>query len=292
LRCLDLTPYAEGVLDKLKSEVSESSIEENRRRQREPELKAHIANLKRYLGSDNPEREETYWSLIKEAQDELQMLQDRPPPTPKSTAVDLERVRQFLDNLEENWAKYPSRLRNHLLKLLIDRVEMRHDRSHIECIIVWKMGLRQTVDIQRPQAHFSFEKRWTPEETKLLRMLWPSASWEAILAALPERNKSAIYLRATKLRLSRQGIKKLPGKSTLWTQEEITQLKDCYLAQGLSIMEIADTLGRTEQAVEHKISAMKLIRPKELRRYRHQPVWQAGDFKVTDATCSQKHALL
>jgi len=291
LRCLDLTPYAEGVLEKLKSEVSDSTIEENRRRQRESELKAHIANLRRYLGSDNPEREETYWSLIRESQDELQMLQDR-PPTPRSTVIDLERVKQFLDNLEANWARYPSRLRNHLLKLLIDRVKMRHDQNHIECIIVWKMGLRQTVDIQRPQAHYSFEKRWTPEETKLLRMLWPSASWDSILAALPERNKSAIYLRATRLRLSRQGMKKLPGKSTLWTQEEIDQLKDCYLARGLSIIEIADTLGRTEQAIEHKIAAMKLIRPKELRRYKHQPVWQAGDFKVTDATCSQKHTPL
>ena len=288
LRCLDLTPYAEEVLEKLKSEVSESSYEENRRRQREAELRAHIANLKRYLGSDNPEREETYWSLIKEAQDELQMLRDR-PPTPKSTVVDLERVRQFLDNLEENWAKYPSRLRNHLLKLLIDRVEMRHDRSHIECIIVWKMGLRQTVDIQRPQAHYTPENRWSAEETRLLRMLWPSASWEAILAALPERNKSAIYLRATRLRLSRRGIRKAPGKSMLWTQEEVDQLKDCYLIKGLSKIEIADRLGRTKGAIEHKVSEMKLIRPKELRRYKQQLVWQAGDFKVTDATCSRRH---
>jgi DNA invertase Pin-like site-specific DNA recombinase len=290
LRCLDLSPYAEEVLEKLKSEVSESSYEENRRRQRETELKAHIANLKRYLGSDNPEREETYWSLIKEAQDELQMVQQR-PAAPKSTVMDLERVRQFLDNLEDNWARYPSRLRNHLLKLLIDRVEMRHDRSHIECTIVWKMGLRQVVNIQRPQAHYSFEKRWTTEETKLLRMLWTSASWETILAALPERNKSAIYLRAARLRLSRQGIKKLPGKSTLWTQEEIDQLKDCYLTKGLSKIEIADRLGRTEGAVEHKISAIKLIRPKELRRYKHRPVWQADTFKVIDATCSRKRKL-
>ncbi|MDD4985198.1 MAG: recombinase family protein [Dehalococcoidales bacterium] len=288
LRCLDLTPHAEGVLEKLKSEVSESSYEENRRRQRETELKAHITNLKRYLGSDNPEREETYWSLIKEAQNELQMIQQRPPAR-QSTVIDLERVRHFLDNLEENWVRYPSRLRNHLLKLLIDRVEMRHDRSHVECTIVWKMGLQQTVDIQRPQAHFKAENRWSAEETRLLRMLWPSASWEAILAALPERNKSAIYLRATRLRLSRRGIKKAPGKSTLWTQEEVDQLKDCYLIRGLSKIEIADRLGRTKGAIEHKISEMKLIRPKDLRRYKHQPVWQSGDFKVTDATCSQRH---
>ncbi|MBI2852795.1 MAG: hypothetical protein HYX84_06820 [Chloroflexi bacterium] len=163
---------------------------------------------------------------------------------------------------------------------------MRHDRSYIECTIVWKMGLRQIVNIQRPQAHYAFEKRWTAEETKLLQMLWPSASWETILAALPERNKSAIYLRAARLRLIRQGIKKLSGKSTLWTQEEIDQLKDCHLTKGLSKIEIVDKLNRTKQAVKHKISAMKLIRPKELRRYKYRPVWEADTFKVMDATCS------
>ncbi|NQT47942.1 MAG: hypothetical protein HQ578_03090, partial [Chloroflexi bacterium] len=286
LRYLDLMPHADAVLEKLKSEVSENSFEENRCRQREAELKAHIANLKRYLGSEDPKREETYWSLIKEAGDELQMIQQR-PPAPRSTVIDLERVRQFLDNLEDNWAGYPSRLRNHLLKLLIDRVELRHDRSHIECTIVWKIGLRQVVNIQRPQAHYAFEKRWSAEETNLLRMLWPSASWEAILAALPERNKSAIYNRATRLRLSRQGMRKSPEKSIVWTQAEKDQLKDCYLTKGLSIIEIADKLARTKQAIEAKISAMKLKRPKELRHYKHQPVWQADDFKVIDGTCSQ-----
>ena len=291
LRCLDLTPHAEGVLERLKSEVSESSFEENRYRKREAELKTHIANLKRYLGSEDPEREETYWSLIKEAQDELQMIKQK-PPTPRSTVIDLERVRQFLDNLEDNWAGYPSRLRNHLLKLLIDRVELRHDRSHIECTIVWKMGFRQVVNIQRHQAHYAIEKHWNAEEIRLLRMLWPSASWEAMLAALAERNMSAIRNMATRLRLSRQGMKSLPGRSLLWTQEEIDQLKDCYLTNGLSITEIADRLGRTEQAVEAKIRAMKLRRPKELRRYRRPLVWQADDFKVTDGVCSQKRGPL
>ena len=287
LRCLDLTPHAEAVLGTLKSQVSEHSMEETKRRQREAELKARIANLKRYLGSEDPEREETYWRLIKEAGAELQILQQT-PLAPRSTAIDLERVKQFLDNLEDNWAKYPSRLRNHLLKLLVDRVELRHDPSHVECTIVWKMGLRQVVNIQRQRPHCNQENYWSAEEARLLRMLWPSASWDAILAALPGRSKSSICNMAFRLRLSRMGIKKVPEKSIIWTKAEANQLKELYIVKGSSIMEIADRLGRTERAIEAKIRALKLRRPKELQRYRKQAVWQADSFKVVEGTCSQR----
>jgi hypothetical protein len=263
-------------------------MEETKRRQREAELNARIANLKRYLGSEDPEREETYWRLIKEAGAELQILQQT-PVAPRSTTIDLERVKQFLDNLEDNWAKYPSRLRNHLLKLLVDRVELRHDPSHVECTIVWKMGLRQVFNIQRHRPHRNQENHWRAEEARLLRMLWPSASWDAILAALPGRSKSSIHNMAARLRLSRMGIKKLPEKSIAWTQAEIHQLKELYTVKGSSIMEIADRLGRTEKAIEAKIRALKLRRPRELQRYRKQAVWQADSFKVIEGTCSHKH---
>jgi hypothetical protein len=51
--------------------------------------------------------------------------------------------RWFLEKkLEGNWEKYPGSLRNRLLTLLVDRVELRHDLSHIEAMIVWKVGFR------------------------------------------------------------------------------------------------------------------------------------------------------
>lgn len=252
LRYLDLTPHAEAVLERLKSQVSEQSLEETRRRQREAELKARIASLKRYLGSEDSEREDTYWQLIKEAEAELQIVRQT-PSTPPATAVDLERVGQFLDNLEGNWKRYPSRLRNHLLKLLVDRVELRHDRSHIEAAIVWKMGFRQVVNIKRHQPHSTHENRWSAQEIGLLRMLWPSASWDAILAALPGRSSSSIHNMAGRLRLSRKGVIKLPGKSANWTDAETEQLKELYTVRGSSIMKIADRLDRTEKAIEARI---------------------------------------
>lgn len=291
LHYLDFTSHAQNILEKLKAETSQYSLEESRWRRQHTELHTRLANLKKYLGAGNPEREETYWELIREVKEQIELLGDEPPP-PKTTPLDIERVTKFLENLESNWEENTGVLRNRLLTLLIERVEIRHDSTQINATIVWKTGFRQEITIQRSQAHCTQENRWSTEETKLLRMLWPSASWDTILAALPGRKKSAIYLRAARLRLSRQGMKKLPGKSVLWTEDEIDRLNDDYLSKGLSISEIADGLGRTEHAVERKITALKLKRPKELRRYKKQPVWSADNFKVTSKGCSRKHTLL
>lgn len=291
LRCLDLTFHAQVVLEKLKSEASDYGLEESRWRRQDAELKTRLANLEKCLGTGDPEREETYWRLVQEAKAQIKLLGDKPPP-PKTTPMDIEKVTEFLENLDGNWKRYPGRLRNRLLTLLIDRVELRHDRGHIEATIVWKAGFRQVVNIKRLPSPYNSEKRWREEETKLLRMLWPSASWEVILAALPERNKSSIAIRAARLRLSRQGMRKSPEKSIVWTQAEIDQLKEWYTIKGSSIIETAGQLGRTEQATEAKISALRLKRPKELCRRKQEPIWQADNFKVMHAVSTQKRRRL
>jgi hypothetical protein len=278
LSCLDLTPHAEAVLEKLKAEVSERSLEESQRRRREAELKSRIANLERYLGCEDPEREETYWRLIREARAELNLLKQT-RPTPKSTAVDIERVAHFLENLEEEWERYPSRLRNRLLTLLVDRVELRHDPSHIEATIVWKAGLRQVIDIKRPQANFSREKLWQKEEDDLLRMLWPSASREAILAALPGRTWAAINQRASLLKIKRERVRVNARTGRRWTREEKEQLKELY-ASGVSIEQIARKLQRSEATVKSTAFSMGVARPKELRHRRLEPAWDALNIKV------------
>jgi len=279
LRYLDLTSHPQLVMEKLKSEASGYSLEESRWRRQNTELRTRLANLEKYLGFGDLEREETYWRLIQEVKGQIQSLGEKPPP-PKTTPMDIEKVTEFLDNLDTNWDKYPCRLRNRLLTLLIDRVELRHDRGNIEATIVWKAGFKQVINIGRHQAHCTSENRWSVEETKLLRMLWPSASWGVILSALPDRNKSSIAIRAARLRLSRQGMKKSTEKSVAWRPEELDQLKESYLIKGASIAGIAASLNRTEQAIEAKIAALKLRRPKELCRRKQELSWKVEDFKV------------
>jgi len=289
LRCLDLTPHAEAVLERLKSEVNEHSLEEAKRRQRETELKAHIANLEKYLGSGDPEREETYWRLIKEAKMELQFIKQRPAAL-KSTVMDIEKITQFLENLEGNWVRYPSRLRNYLLILLVDRVELRHDLSHIEATIVWKVGFRQVINIMRPSARFTKEKRWQVEEDNLLGMLWPSSSWEAITAALPERTPAAINQKASRLKLKRQWTRKPPDIAQLWTEEDERQLSELY-TKGVGVSEIARRLGRTERAIKGRASLVGISRPKGFYPRKVKAVWEAENIKVMEESTCRYHPM-
>jgi hypothetical protein len=82
-------------------------------------------------------------------------------------------------------------------------------------------------------------------------------------------------------------MKRLPDKSVRWSQGEIDHLKQWYVEDGLSIIEIADRLERTKLAVAGKVTSLKLKRPNELRRYKTKPAWDIGDFKVTDGLWSQ-----
>jgi len=284
LDCLDLTPHAEAVLEKLKSEVSQNSLEESQRRRRETELRAHIANLMRYLGCGDPKREETYWGLVCEEEAKLEQLRQK-PAIPRATPLDLEKVKQFLENLDREWDRYPSRLRNRLIKLLVDRVELRHDANHIEASICWKIGLKQVVNIRRPVSNFAKEKLWRAEEDSLLRVLWPSSSREAIMAAFPGRTWEAIGQRAGRLKINREWVRVAIPKSRRWTDEEKEKLRELYSSEA-SADDIAQELERSRGTVISMAHVMGLSRPKELRYRRREPVWEPITVKLFQESSS------
>jgi len=285
LSCLDLTPHAQAVMEKLRQEVNDHNFEESRNRRQEAELKSRIANLERYLGSGDAKREETYWRLINEARIELDTLQRKPAST-TSASVDVERVAHFLENLEGNWQRYPSRLRNRLLTLLVNRVDLRHDQNSIEATIIWKAGFEQRVRIKRPTAHFTKESQWQPEEDKLLAMLWPSSSRETLAAALPARPWAAMNQRASRLKIRRRWEKKTPDLAHLWTEEEEKRLKELY-TQGVSVKEIARKLGRSEQAIKSRASIISAPRPKGFYPRKIEPTWESENIKVMQESTSR-----
>ncbi len=287
LRCLDLTPHAQAVLEKLKAEAGNYSLEESRRRRQETELKSRLANLEKYLGTADAEREETYWKLIQEARAQLKIIENK-PPAPSTTLADVEKVAEFLENLESNWERYPSQMRNRLLKLLIERVELRHDLSHIEATIIWKMGFTQKIHISRPTAHFTKDKRWQPEEDNLLRMLWPTVTWETIVAALPSRTPESINQRASRLKIKRQWQREVPDRESQWTKAEEARLKELYVG-GESAGEIAGMLGRTERAIRGRASVLGIHRPEGFYPRKYQASWNSENIKVMQGLTSRCH---
>ena len=284
LDCLDLTPHAEAVLERLKSEVSQNDLEEGQRRRREAEVKAHIANLERYLGSGDPEREETYWRLIREERAKLDLLR-RQPAIPRATPVDLGKVARFLENLDRDWERYPSRLRNQLFKLLVDRVELRYEAPRIRATIIWKVGLRQVVSIKRPRANYAREKLWRAEDIGLLKMLYPSSSREAIMAAFPGRTWQAISQRAEGLGMKRQWVRTASQRSRRWTEAEKARLKELYATAEVGA--IARELGRSPKTVTSTANAIGLSRPRELRYRRREPAWEPLNIKLFHEASSQ-----
>ncbi len=283
LHCLDLRSYAREVFDELQSRAMATEDEEARRKRQEAQLRNRLTNLESYLGCCDLELEESYRRQIKQAKAELRSLQQKPLPSP-ITVADINRVRHFLENLEYEWQKLSPSLRNRLLKLLVDRVEIFHDRHHIEAVITWKIGFRQRIDIERPVGSSRKDRHWTREDDDLLRMLWPTSTDEVLLAAFPSRTWSGIRSKALKLGLMRQ-TRHYPPQWKPWTGSDDARLAALYVTE-TPVDAIAAELGRSKQAVLNRACLLKISRPREVRFPEPRPVWEVQNFYGLEAVSS------
>ena len=283
LKCLDLSSYASAVFEEVQTRASTSEEEQARRRRDEAHLRNRLANLENYLGSSDPELEESYRRQIKQVKADLLALQQKPLPSPV-TVADINRVRNFLKNLENEWQKFSRGLRNRLLKLLVDRVEIVHDRNHIQATIIWKIDFKQRIDIERPVGNSRRERHWTNEQGSLLRLLWPTSTKEVLLAALPNRQWGGIRSRAAKLGLGRQ-VRHYPPRWKGWTGSDDARLAASYVTE-TPIEDIAAELGRSKQAVLSRACLLKIKRPREIRFAGPKVVWEVQNFYGLETVCS------
>jgi len=157
-------------------------------------------------------------------------------------------VKQFLLNLPGKWQHYSSAVRNRLLKLLIEKVELRHDAKTIEATVYWKTGFCQRVIIQRARTTDNHGSVWTAEQNTLLETLWRNAPLTAVQEALPERTLSAIRSHARRLGLKRQRKTNSARLCRRWTRQEEKQAKALY-ESGTPFSEVAMKLNRTQAAI-------------------------------------------
>ena len=283
LRCLDLSSHAKAVFDEVQRRATATEEEEPKRKREEAQLKSRLANLENYLGASDPELEESYRRQIKQVKAELRALQQKPLPSPV-TSVDIDRVRRFLENLDNEWQKLSSNLRNRLLKLLVDHVDIAHDRNHIQATIIWKIDFKQRIDIERPVGNSRRERRWTEEQDSLLRLLWPTSTKEVLLAAFPNRQLGGIRSRAAKLGLGRQ-VRHYPPQWKGWTGSDDARLAALYVTE-TPIEDIAAELGRSKQAVLSRACLLKIKRPREIRFASPKVAWEVHNFYGLEALCS------
>jgi len=268
LRQLDFGPYADEVLVELEAEVIEGKVEIAERKRQIADLERRLENLQSYFGCGDPQREEIYWEQYKKTQDKLNELKAQPLPLRQVAVADIQQVREFLSKLPYKWATYPATLRNRLLKFLIERVELHHDRETIEARIIWKANFEQILVIYRPVEKARRENRWTDDEDKLLRMLWPSSSQRILLAAFPNRSWESVAGRAFRLHLRRERCYHPPVNWRRWTVEEDSKLATSY-ESGVPLETIATDLSRSKNAIENRAAVKRLVRPAAAR-------WKTG----------------
>jgi len=249
LKSLDFTPLAEEVLMKLEADVSRSGLEAAQREKEKAALKRRLERIKQYLGDENPEREEFYWEQIGKIKKQTIELESLPVDSQKITPAHYAMVREFLSGLPKNWGNYSRTNRNRLLRLVIERVDLRHRKAAIEATLRWKTGQSQTITITRVMAKSKKECAWSIEELDTLKRMWPKSSKESIVLALPDRSWKSI---------THQGYKHVGKRSAdasgrnrgrrPWGSGEEKEIQRLYEG-GTPLSDIESQFGRSRTAV-------------------------------------------
>lgn len=287
LEQLDLTPFTEEILSRMESESGNSSLGRMRQKREAARLEREIQQYQALLtscvdeatGEVDREKEDYYWAKIREHERQFEEINARPAPV-EPQPVDYSKVREFLRNLSDRWQTFPPSLRNRLLKLLIEKVEIR-GQYEIEAIIYWKNGFQQRVLIHRAPSNSTLERRWTRKEDETLTTMFRYAPEEDILAALPGRSWKGVTLRARRLKLTRD---KRTGRRRAWSRDDDERLKLCY-EEGMTHADIAKELGRSVSAVTGRIQIMPDLPPSRPRK--KTAIWESSNLISSQRSSSR-----
>ena len=265
LRQLDFTSFSEEVLSQMEENYSHTNLEAEQRNKEVITLEKRLENLKLCLGYGDKKYDEDHCEQIDKTRLRLTELRSRPLPEKIVTVANYNLVRNFLNGLPEKWGTYSRTLRNRLLQLIIDHVDIRHDGQAIEATIHWKTGQSQVLSIRRARAKGNLKNRWTNPEIELLKMLWSDSSKEAIRVALPDRTWRAIADKAVQKKLKRTASQSRGSPRRHWELDDERDAKQLY-ESGASILDISMQLARTQSAILQYAWEKGWLRPQKDQR--------------------------
>jgi len=155
---------------------------------------------------------------------------------------------------------------------MIDHVEIEHNPQSIQATVIWKIGFKQRIVIERPVANSRKDRWWTNEQDSLLRLLWPTSTKEVLLAAFPGRAWRGIQSRASKIALKRQ-VRHYPYHWKPWTADDDARLAELYVKE-TSTEAVAAALGRGVQAIASRAWLLKIRKPRELIYPKPKLAWE------------------
>lgn len=280
--------YADEVLAELEAERASAKAKSRKAKQDRERILREIGTLEQNLdqalaSTIDQSRIGRIERLIGERRAELDQLEASGPPTGQTilSEADIARIRAFLANIRKGWYRQTPELQNGFLRIILEKVVLKHSGRSIQATIHWRTGLQHQILIERPPAGSRRENRWTQCEDDVLRRRYPSSPPDVLLADLPNRTWISITCRAVRLGLKRERTYHPPRNWRPWTEDEDQALRGLYEA-GIAIHEVSARLNRTADAIEVRASQRKLTRPRVARWSKAEARWTENPYNFID----------
>jgi DNA invertase Pin-like site-specific DNA recombinase len=289
--------YLEKVLEHLTGLQRQEGQRTVARKQELERIEAEIENLKSHLAiTRSPEQASIVLDEIEKkiAQKRTVVAEDadsnqgQAAPAAALSQRDIDRIREFLTNIGDQWDSLTDELKNRFLTSILDSVLIHHKGIDIVAEIRWKTGLVQKLWIRRPYEPHDDAHGWTEQENGVMRSHYADATIPELSQMLPQRTWIAIKHQAKKLELHRKNTdrtRKFPQRE--WTEQDDEVVRQYYRGE-VTIQEAAEILGRSMSAVSFRgLVKLGLKKTKETRQHRKAVEWGVLDDGLGGKTIAQ-----
>ena len=254
--------YADRVIESLMADQERAKAEQAAAEREYLRLEKEIETLKANLAATRtPEQVDTLLQRIESNLHQKAQLaqQDSSPLGRVLSAVEVKTIRDFLTNLDTQWAALTTELKNTFLTLLLERITVRQTSGHITARIVWRTGMRQEIRISTDQLERIH--RWTNEEKRFLSEYYHRLSPETLCQNLRGRTWRSIQKQAALLGITAMEKKRNSRRDI----KPFTTAEDEILRVGfqdsLSELELLARLpGRSPVTIQRRARQLGLVK--------------------------------
>lgn len=245
--------YANAVLSHLEAERVQEHDDTRQRNRELARLRQEVETLKENLAvTRSAEQTAMVFDLIDRRTARIQELYAAKtvPHGQRLTAAQVGLVRTFLTDLRCGWSVQPTSLKNDLLRLILDTVEVHVRRDRLVATIVWRSGQRLSIRIERSRRALAGKVLWTDVDEAWLSARYATATHDEISARFPNRSMHAIKMRANHLGLRR--ARPTATEKRPWTEPEVQAIR-AYAEGAIDYDHLSEALpGRTANAIRYK----------------------------------------
>lgn len=272
---ISLPELAEKTLHKLTNEYEQAKEQAASYRREMRRLETEVENLRENLSVEILGTDQLQWidQQIKSRLARIRELSDlESQPIVQAVGhcvpgqADIELLKSWLDNLDEEWPRQPNGFKNVFLHLLLDEIVVWYDgQGEIRARLIWRVGLEQEILIHLPPCGGS-RPAWSDAEISIMREHYEMATRDELRVMLPERSWEGIKCKGSNLGLTRSDdFLHQRVKSGRYTLEEDNLIRRYYAGE-IDIDEVLST-GRAMTGIRRRARILGLKRQTD-------PTWE------------------